>query len=199
MRGRFRDPLPATTPRFHVGARGELGRKRQPSPSTGTRHPQTRLWAPAARSRPDARPLPPVGLGASRTRPACSPPSHHSPKSPPAHPVSPTPSPQPPSTVASTNNSFFHLRGKKIQLLPSRPARRWLVGRSRGWRARPALGPSIRPPVRLSVRPAAALLRALTSALPAAGRWAGGTAPIVLKIIQRSTNSLQISVTARRN
>lgn len=54
-------------------------------------------------------------------------------------------------------------------------------------------------PVRPSVHPAAALLRALTSALPAAGRWAGCTAPIVLKIIQQSTNSLQISVTARRN
>lgn len=120
-------------------------------------------------------------------------PSHHSPKYPLAHPIST--SPKPPATFChSINQQLLFPPPWKKHRLPSCPAPLCPPGPggTGTWRwDRPVLGPS--------VCPAAALLRALTSALPAAGRWAGGTAPIVLKIIQRSTNSLQISVTARRN
>lgn len=165
--------------------------------STETQHRQICVCAPAASSCLNARPLPRTTLSTGTA---------HQGLVPLVHPLSLLPKTPPGTThlhqlralsLALTNNSFFHLQGKKASCPGAQPRSAcWqLVGRACGRQDGPVLAPSVCP----SVRPAAALLRALTSALPAAGRWAGGTAPIVLKIIQRSTNSLQISVTARRN
>lgn len=171
--------------------------KCHPSTSAGTRHRQT-----CAGSCPDSRLLPLTDLRTGTTLQGHSPLVH-----PPPLPTAFQNSPGAPRLCQPRAFSILH-RGidqhplfpppRRKRLLPSCPAplcQPQLVGRARGRQDRAVLGLS----VRLSVCPAAVLLRALTSALPAAGRWAGGTAPIVLKIIQRSTNSLQISVTARRN
>ena len=177
-------------------------RKCQPSTSTGPRHRQTRVCAPAAGSCPDARPLSRSGLSTGTTHQGHGPLVHPLPllpKIPPSAPclhqlraLSLLPLWHQPKTPFSTS---MEKMPPALAPSPALPAGSWWDGRVGG-----KTGLRLaRPSVRLSVRPAAALLWALTSALPAAGRWAGGTAPIVLKIIQRSTNSLQISVTVRRN